>query len=933
MIPGSANPLLLASAAAAGGYQVQRSLRFSSSDSAYCSRTPAVAGDRQKWTWAGWVKRSTISDSVPVHIFSAGTSGASNVDFFGIETDNTIRFGSYDGAAFVFQYVTTQVFRDPSAWYHLVLAVDTTIASPSSDRVKFYVNGVQVTTFSTATDPGLSAQCAHFNTTSTHYLGKFIDIARYFPGYLADIHFIDGQALTPSSFTEVSATTGQLIPIEYTGTFGTNGFHLPFSDNSTTAALGTDTSGNGNTWTVNNISVGFPVTQNYSTTTTGTAPTPFLSTSYYALAFDGDTSTGFAWTAGTWAMDWTSLPSAVTVASTLRIYCYPRLGTLTVNINGSNVASITGNTVDWRTISFTGTINTISFNGTDTYSTVYAIEVDGAILIDPRANSVNDSLVDTPTSYGTPDTGVGGEVRGNYCTLNPVATPKGTSTFSNGNLEMVGSSWGRGLATILIPENTGKYYWEVITIAGNEFIVGMETFDNPSTGDTRTLFRSGGNGYIWNGGYVQNGVTDYSGYPSYNTSGTIVQFAFDSTTKKLWFGVNGTYNNSGNPATGANASLTLSGTAWYPSLNIDTGHKLGINFGQRAFAYTAPSGFKALCDTNLPTQVVAKPNTLMDVKLFSGNGSTQSITGFAFSPDFAWFKRRSSAFSHELFDVIRGGSNVLFSDLTSAEANNAALVTSFNSDGVSVGSALGANGSGVTSVMWAWDAGTSTVSNTAGSITSQVRANVSAGFSIVTWTADAGIYTVGHGLGVKPAMIIHKCRSNAETWLVRHVSIGDSGVLVLNTTAAAGTIAFGGTNTSTVFYNQNAVTTTSGRTMVAYCFAPVVGYSAALSWTGNGSNDGPMIHCGFSPRFWIWKRTDSSGDWWMIDTARSNTGNPVDEWLAANRSDAEYPNDGDFDFLSNGIKIRTTSTSVNASGGSYIGFAWASNPFQYARAQ
>jgi hypothetical protein len=120
---------------------------------------------------------------------------------------------------------------------------------------------------------------------------------------------------------------------------------------------------------------------------------------------------------------------------------------------------------------------------------------------------------------------------------------------------------------------------------------------------------------------------------------------------------------------------------------------------------------------------------------------------------------------------------------------------------------------------------------------------------------------------------------------------------------------------------------------VGYFFSPVAGYSAALSWTGNGSNDGTMIHCGFSPRFWIWKRTDSSGDWWMIDTARSNTGNPVDEWLAANRSDAEYPNDGDFDFLSNGIKIRTTSTSVNASGGSYIGFAWASNPFQYARAQ
>jgi hypothetical protein len=248
------------------------------------------------------------------------------------------------------------------------------------------------------------------------------------------------------------------------------------------------------------------------------------------------------------------------------------------------------------------------------------------------------------------------------------------------------------------------------------------------------------------------------------------------------------------------------------------------------------------------------------------------------------------------------------------------------------------NISSATYAAWCWDAGTSTVTNTAGSITASLRANASAGFSVVSFTGTGSVATVGHGLGVAPAFMIFKNRSASGTnWFIYHQSLGATKYLLLDSTVGQDTSStvFNNTNpTSSIFTVGTWVGTNgSGNSMISYCFSPVSGYSAALSWTGNGSNDGTMIHCGFSPRFWIWKRTDSSGDWWMIDTARSNTGNPVDEWLAANRSDAEYPNDGDFDFLSNGIKIRTTSTSVNASGGSYIGFAWASNPFQYARAQ
>ena len=339
----------------------------------------------------------------------------------------------------------------------------------------------------------------------------------------------------------------------------------------------------------------------------------------------------------------------------------------------------------------------------------------------------------------------------------------------------------------------------------------------------------------------------------------------------------------------------------------------------------------------------------MDVALWTGNGAARSISGLGFSPDLVWIKARSTgSYRNALFDIVRGANNRLISDLTNAEdtGDGIGVVSAFNSNGFSLDGGGGTvNETGETYVAWTWDAGTTTASNPDGSITSQVRANVSAGFSIVTWTGNgtAGA-TVGHGLGVAPGLIIVKQRiagpgSDLYNWNSYHSSLGATKYIALNKTDAAATAPlFNDTApTSSVFSlgsssgTYNNVNNASAVTYVAYCFAPVSGYSSALAWTGNGSADGPLLNCGFSPRFFIAKRTDSANDWWMWDTARSNTGNPVDEWLSPNRSDAEYPNDADFDFLSNGIKIRTTSSTVNASAGTYIGFAWAENPFQYAR--
>jgi hypothetical protein len=236
MIPGSANPLLLASAAAAGGYQVQRSLRFSSSDSAFCSRTPAVAGNRRTWTWAGWVKRSGLGTDQVLFDCRPVVSD-SQFSVFYLNSTNALSFSG----PITTWFTTSAVFRDCSAWVHIVLALDTTQAT-AADRIKLYVNGSQVTAFSTSANPSQNADLG-INQAAVHGIGAATTPSGYIDGYLADIHFIDGQALDPSSFTEVSATTGQLIPKAYSGTYGTNGFYLKFADNSTTAALGTDTSG------------------------------------------------------------------------------------------------------------------------------------------------------------------------------------------------------------------------------------------------------------------------------------------------------------------------------------------------------------------------------------------------------------------------------------------------------------------------------------------------------------------------------------------------------------------------------------------------------------------------------------------------------------------------------------------------------------------
>jgi hypothetical protein len=241
------------------GYNLTRSLRFRASASAYLNRTQSNSGGGNRWTYSSWLKRGALGVGSRLLCTSSGVGATNSLAEIYFDGSDRLGFFQFNGGTTYTNLITTQVFRDPSAWYHIVVSYDDTQAT-STNRVKFYVNGVQVTAFSTASYPSQNFNSFFNTSTNPVWIGVYIGNSLYLDGYLAEVNFIDGQALTPSSFGSTNALTGVWQPAPYTGTYGTNGFYLPFTSNSTAAALGTDFSGNSNTWTTNNISVTAGVT-------------------------------------------------------------------------------------------------------------------------------------------------------------------------------------------------------------------------------------------------------------------------------------------------------------------------------------------------------------------------------------------------------------------------------------------------------------------------------------------------------------------------------------------------------------------------------------------------------------------------------------------------------------------------------------------------
>jgi len=1188
----SNNILAGASGQGGAGYEIERSLRFNSGDSAFLNRTPSAAGNRKTFTLSFWIKRAGLTSNNGHAILYAGTAGSTsnrtafligNASFSG--SGNSILFGQDTGGSWTTYRETSALFRDHSAWAHIVLAVDSTQAT-ASDRIKIYVNGVLQESFATSNDPPQNQEF-FINNTNAHYLGD--DVGGFvgnLDAYLADVHFIDGQALAPTDFGETddngvwqpkkfggtytlpasgtiysnncnavtnpanafdgslstfartsgptsqivlsnigglsglvrvhvdssggtrylistndgtTITTATFLPTgwitvgtasnittitatrieagntnptsdcsihayEIDGTVlvdglpaqGTNSFHLPFTDNSSNAALGTDTSGNSNTWTVNNLTAPGGTIDYTSMMTQGSDG------GYVAgpeRAFDGDLTT-FVYTSASNNNGNITFTPSPSISHTTSVRAYWSRGSIsaTYSYNGGSSVSLTTN--GWITLaSGSGTFTSLNtYRGGDG-NYFSAIEVDGTVLL-TSTGANNDSLVDSPTNGTQSDTGAGGEVVGNYATMNPLAKASGLS-LSDGNLDASGSAVQGCLLSTIFP-SSGKYYAEyTLNTYQADTAVGVVSTDVDYNQDwvgekAYTV------GYLADGRLFQNGSPTNIG--SY-AAGDIIGVAFDVDTGKIWFSKNGTFINSGNPAAGTAELKTITGGKPLSIAFRGVGGAGTFNFGQRAFAYTAPSGYKSLNTANFDPPTIADGSKYFDTKLYTGNGGTQTVSGLEFSPSFVWFKNRASSVNHHLLDVVRGagnGTNVLYSNLTNAEGATDSL-TAFTSDGFTVGSNDSVNKNNNAIAAWAWDAGTLTnpvgdiwqggatkyigvkfasasggtisygqtsgsttvevwtssnnsswtqqggtqtlstghtlttsdqyvfIRNTSdatftnwyaaatngadghyssqtypsgaswsgpsytdhdwredggtlnkdGSIPSIVRANPSSGFSICAYTGTGANATFGHGLNGPVEMVIIKQRNGTGFWVVGHKDLPFTSdyYMSLNTadqvSTGAGGAAWQSTapTSSVVSIGSSGVLNGSGNTHIAYCFAPVEGYSAMGSYTGNGSADGVFVYTGFKVAWLLIKRTDATKAWQLIDNARS-TFNVTDDRLFPSDSGAESSgNHFDLDFLSNGFKCRTTHDSTNASSATYIYYAVAENPFKTARAR
>ena len=322
------------------------------------------------------------------------------------------------------------------------------------------------------------------------------------------------------------------------------------------------------------------------------------------------------------------------------------------------------------------------------------------------------------------------------------------------------------------------------------------------------------------------------------------------------------------------------------------------------------------------------PTIYFNTLLYTGNSTARSLTGVGFQPDWVWIKSRSNTYHHELYDVVRGVQKGLNSNRTNAEETRSGL-TSFDSDGFSIGTAGRENNNGDTKVAWNWKAGGSASSNTDGSITSSVSANTTAGFSIVSYTGAGGSSNVGHGLGVAPNFIIAKNRdSGSLSWFVSNDAIGWTKRLKLDgTNTAATNVAFGNTDPdSTKFYLQDNNLNTSGQSHIAYCFAEKKGYSKFGSYTGNGNADGTFVYTGFKPAWLMVKRYDGGSNNWLILDNKRDPLNQMGKGLFPDNSNTEATG-YHCDFLSNGFKFRLSGSGENGSGYSYLFMAFAESPF------
>ena len=556
---------------------------------------------------------------------------------------------------------------------------------------------------------------------------------------------------------------------------------------------------------------------------------------------------------------------------------------------------------------------------------------------------------------------------GNFCTLNPLAKSP-NATVTQGNLYLPSVSYPSNvLGTMGV--SSGKWYFEARceNNYGAYDSFGVIVSDNYTYKDQVTSSITGSINWTQLSEVRINGTNlGVTNTQYYNGNTKIVGCALDLDNNKVWFHGNGTYvydadESSANPSTntgGYAIPSVMQGKHFLPLLGTNAVGAPALrraNFGQDSsfggdetaqgnadgngfgdFYYAPPTGFLALCSGNLPVSDDIDPAQTDDdypakqfnAITYTGNGSTNAITGLGFKPDLVWVKRRNSSGDHRLVDSSRGVGVALRSNVTGGDVSESNGVTAFGTDGFTLGSEGGYNASSDTFIGWCWRAnGGTTASNSEGSITSTVQANTKAGFSIATYTSPGSgtNHTVGHGLsGVD--FVITKNRDATFNWYCFHSASSDK-TYRLNSGSEHSYANW--SMGATTWGSENGYTHDGTAKFIAYAWQNVEGMQHFGSYTGNGNSDGPFVYTGFRPRLIFTLLTNSTSGWRVRDTAR-DTYNPSDTINWWNRSDQEYNNSGyNFDILSNGFKIRTSGSDFNTNGSKYLFGAWGDVPFKY----
>lgn len=917
---------------AGAGYKIERSLRFNGIN-ADLTRNFSSGGNNRTFTVSTWVK---LSETGNVPIITAGTANS----FYA-----TIRIQSgsvewiYWSGGTQQRVATTAKLKDYGSWYHVVVAFDTT-QTTQEDRIKFYVNGEQLTEFSQTTWPPSNA-LINVNSGGAHRIGSLRPYVATIWGdaSFAEMHLVDGQQLAATDFGEYD-NKKVWNPKEYEGTYGTTGFYLDFSDPD---ALGTDRSGTNNNWVTSNVVPTSPVDRipsspsykygttawNGATATTATPPALAPNNAFMVdlgsvqlvnkITFDvvsthtSDTTSTFRVLAGTAsAWDLTSCPGTNCgfVSTNISSPALPGTSKVTIYLHQQF-------TRQYFAIQNTG-------SGQHTYTNL-------KVMYD---NGPADSTLDTPTSYQDSS----GD-RGNYPTWNINQLPSGTS-LTRGAMEFHSSNasaWYSMAATVAV--SSGKWYWES-QLKGTDTshfhipgIVGAD-WDSWEVPNFHTHTPSYGY-YSSNGKKMINGVQ--STYGEAFGLYTVIGVALDLDNNTLEFYKNGQ----------SQGSFAIDPGIYRPAVSMRKNSTavdfyVAVNFGQTPFEGTVPAGFKTLCSANLPTPTIEDPATAFDAVAYTGNGNTLSVPTttdkLKFSPDLVWTKGRSAGYGHLLHDSLRGDNIYLSTSSTGGQTDLSPNGISLDADGWTESAVGGLNVNNGTFVGWAWDAGTTTdTNNTDGSITpTGVRANPSSGFSMITYNGSGSNATMGHGLNAKPRFVIHKrLDSTSGNWRIfMDLFDGSMDTMFLNTTTYRTDSTLTAPTTSVINLGTDSDHNALNIPYIAYCFAPVEGFSNFGNYRGAGTHLNPFVFTGFAPKFVIIKCNSHAGNWLMYDAARSPN-NRRDEVLYGHINNQESSNltTHAINFLSNGFKVESTDSGLNTNGRNYTYLAFAEHPFKTARAR